>query len=27
VRAGWAGRSVDLTALADPTVPLDQLLG
>ena len=27
VRAGWAGRSVDLAALADPAVPLDQLLG
>ncbi|HYN70899.1 MAG TPA: FAD-dependent oxidoreductase [Nakamurella sp.] len=27
VRAGYAGRSVDLAALADPAVPLDQLLG
>ena len=27
VRAGFAGRSVDLAALADPAVPLDQLLG
>jgi NADPH-dependent 2,4-dienoyl-CoA reductase/sulfur reductase-like enzyme len=26
VRAGYAGRSVDLAALADPAVPLDQLL-
>ena len=27
VRAGYAGRSVDLAALVDPAVPLDRLLG
>ena len=27
VRAGWAGSTVDLDALADPSVPLDELAG
>ena len=27
VRAGWTGAAVDLDRLADPTVPLAELLG
>ena len=27
VRAGWAGSTVDLARLADPSVPLAELVG
>jgi hypothetical protein len=27
VRAGWAGEAVDLDRLADPTVPLSEVVG